>query len=134
MAKNGEALLADLGGDAAPQPIVGHGVEKAGCQPCQGLAYAVVAPPKKCSAKARNAPAVLAPVKGVPWPPAKTSGSSRASAATDALAVRQLQLVYHGGPERPWRCNTSPEMELSLIVTTASPVIRTRSLGRKNDT
>jgi hypothetical protein len=35
---------------------------------------------------------------------------------------------------QPWRRNTSPAMELSLIVTTASPVIRTRSLCRKNDT
>jgi hypothetical protein len=49
------------------------------------------------------------------------------------MAARQFQLVYHGGPERPDLWRRRPDTVLSFIVTTASPVIRTWSLVRKNE-
>ena len=82
------------------------------------------------SANARNAAAVLAPIIGLPWPLARTLGSSRAIARIDSAAARWLQVVYHGGPDRPGRCSRRPEMELSFIVTTASPLISTWSRRR----
>jgi hypothetical protein len=85
-------------------------------------------------ANALTAAAVPVPVIGLPWPPASTVGSSRASLSTDSRAARLLQVVYHGGPERPGRRRNSPDQELSLRVTRASPVIRTRSPGRKYET
>jgi hypothetical protein len=48
------------------------------------------------------------------------------------MAAARLEVVYHGGPESPGR--RKPHRELTLMVTTASPEIRTRSVGRKYDT
>ena len=88
-------------------------------------------PPLASLAKAARAAAVSVPVMGLPWPPASTVGSSRASRSTDSRAARRLQVVHHGGPERPGRPRNRPDQELSLKATKASPVIRTRSRGRK---
>ena len=59
----------------------------------QPAARPVASGPANRSANARTAAAVPGPRRGVPWPPARTSGSSRASAATDDLARRQSQVV-----------------------------------------
>jgi hypothetical protein len=83
--------------------------------------------------KARRAVAVPVPVIGVPCPLASTVGWSRASLPIDSPAARRLQVVYQGGPDRPGRRIRSPVNELTFNVTTASPVIRTRSSGRKYD-
>jgi hypothetical protein len=87
----------------------------------------------RLSARARNFAAV-ALAMGVPWPGASTCGSSLASAATDCLAAGQFQVEIHGGPETRCFHRSRSHKELKLRVSTASPVIKTRSLGLKKQT
>jgi hypothetical protein len=84
----------------------------------------------RLSARARNFAAV-ALATGVPWPGASTCGSSRASAATDCFAAGQFQVEIHGGPETRCLNRSRSHKELKLRVSTASPVIKTRSPGLK---
>ena len=65
--------------------------------------------------------AIAAWAMGVPWPGASTCGSSLASAATDLLAVGQLQVDIHGGPETRCLILSRSHKELKLRVSTASP-------------
>ena len=87
----------------------------------------------RLSARARNFAAV-ALATGVPWPGASTCGSSRASAATDCFAAGQFQVEIHGGPETRCLNRSRSHKELKLRVSTASPVIKTRSPGLKKQT
>ncbi len=75
---------------------------------------------------------------GGPCPLASTYGSSCARETTASFAARQFQVVYQGGPEsfcllRPIAHSRNPDQEFKFTVKMASPVIRTRSPGRKNE-
>jgi hypothetical protein len=71
---------------------------------------------------------------GMPCPPANTWGLSAARAWIDAWAALEFQVVYQGGPERPLRPSRRLATVSIFAVTSASPLISTRSAARNRET